>query len=585
MFTLRTFISTVRVRCPLRISTSIRSYSTTPTSTPITRSFEDLKKIELELIDIKSPKSSTISKLNFLVKYNDYISISDINLDSQNYSKFFIHLLNTDINLNEIKGLGRLFKSLPSVSPNGLEIIKNCGILDSTPTATTGKSPSDIFINKYNDKLRLLTIDLLINHNLQMDAYNYCKLFELINPSSKHKLLKYYLKLSKFENFNPIINISPIDLIDSNLIHIYFRELLKIQTYSTEQKLKFYLLIVFKLLKLQDLNVAKYPKFSNNQLHSLNSIFLNLLNNEKSVNYKIYLSYFIKLFPQSIALLENLNLLSTNINQKRPVFIDALPTVNINSDLILNNELPNIEDLSILYSKYLNNQLPNSNQLKTLFKNYLINVRNYQYSESNNHHHPFSKSYHNQSILSTFLTYSFNRKINGFFKPNLTSNLILKYYTNPINHNINLDKQHKKQLESIVNYFSNVKTLNSNLPLSIELLHLFESKNIYLNSSCYTAIIDSFIRLDQFEDAKNFYYFLINHPVYSNILTWNDIIKYSYKYSWTFPDYLFEKEEQKNKVTLVYDPNYLINKLNPDDIIKCIDSLIEEEEMNSNQMG
>jgi hypothetical protein len=563
--------------------------------------FKDFKNFEHELSKIKLSNCTFSEKLKFLLKYSHVLNISDLNIDLNSYDKLFIHLItieNINFNENYIHGIGKLFKLLPIVSNIGIDLIKNCGILNSKFDImdNNNKSSSYVFLNQYNDNLRLLTIDILIQNKYYREAFNYCQLLESLNKDSfdKSQLIKFYLKLSKFKNFNNNNNnLKSIDIIDNSIIPIYLRELIKNGNYSIEKKLEYYLLIIFKLFNLQDLNPNLFPKFNSNQLHSLNTIFLSLLHNQKGVGYNVYLSYYIKLYPKSIPILEQLNLLSTNSNQKKPIFLNDLPNVNIRPELIQSSIYPYMEDLSLLYSKFLHDTFPNKFQLKTLFNNYLNLVKNYQNLENINsssyeiikNPYPFSKFNHDSSILSSFLDYSFNRE-KGFFKPILSSNLILKFYKNLKISQLDyykskFFKSHIKQLQYIIDFLSNVRNSNCDLPLAIEILKNLDNSNIYLHSKSYILIINSLIKLNQFEEAKKFYmFFIYYHPIISKKIQLNQIIPLCDRFKWPLPDSIISNNlnndnNNNNNDLLEFNDMYLSGNLSPEEIIKQLDSITE----------
>lgn len=542
----------------------------------------DLKKFinfENDLNKISIKDSSIDSKINFLLKYNNKLNIFDLNLPINKYSIVFKKLINNyKINFNKIKinGIGTFLKLILKNSINGIELIKNCGILNY-------EDRDLIFKNQYNKNLQLLTISILIDNKFYNDAYHFIKIYDLLNPKN-NDTIKFKFKLSKFNEFNKFFKINSLEIINNNLIHLYLNDLIKSSLYSSEEKIEFYLLILFKYLEL---NKLKNFKNSINQIKILNSKFLLLLNNQISISYSIFLSYFIKLYPNSIQLLKDLCLISTSnsILKNNSPDLNDLPIVNIKNDLIQLNSQPFINDIALLYSKYLNEKLPNRTTTKQLFNLYIKNVKYYQLLNNNNSNnnlipHPFDSKFHDSSILLSFLNYTFNLKI-GLNKPKLSSNLILKFYNNIKTCRINKNQINEFQLLiksfSTYNSSSNIKF---NFIILTKLLNEFNNQNIILNIEIYFNLINLLIKLDFIENAKQIYLFLINHPILSKNIKINHVNELCYRFLWPFPTHLLEIKnlnENGNENSLIkneftFKNDYLIP---PDNLIKLLDLQLE----------
>lgn len=542
----------------------------------------DLKKFinfENDLNKISIKDSSIDSKINFLLKYNNKLNIFDLNLPINKYSIVFKKLINNyKINFNKIKinGIGTFLKLILKNSINGIELIKNCGILNY-------EDRDLIFKNQYNKNLQLLTISILIDNKFYNDAYHFIKIYDLLNPKN-NDTIKFKFKLSKFNEFNKFFKINSLEIINNNLIHLYLNDLIKSSLYSSEEKIEFYLLILFKYLEL---NKLKNFKNSINQIKILNSKFLLLLNNQISISYSIFLSYFIKLYPNSIQLLKDLCLISTSnsILKNNSPNLNDLPIVNIKNDLIQLNSQPFINDIALLYSKYLNEKLPNRTTTKQLFNLYIKNVKYYQLLNNNNSNnnlipHPFDSKFHDSSILLSFLNYTFNLKI-GLNKPKLSSNLILKFYNNIKTCRINKNQINEFQLLiksfSTYNSSSNIKF---NFIILTKLLNEFNNQNIILNIEIYFNLINLLIKLDFIENAKQIYLFLINHPILSKNIKINHVNELCYRFLWPFPTHLLEIKnlnENGNENSLIkneftFKNDYLIP---PDNLIKLLDLQLE----------
>ncbi|KAG0673627.1 hypothetical protein C6P42_002630, partial [Pichia californica] len=451
----------------------------------------------------------------------------------------------------------------------------NCGILNY-------EDRDLIFKNQYNKNLQLLTISILIDNKFYNDAYHFIKIYDLLNPKN-NDTIKFKFKLSKFNEFNKFFKINSLEIINNNLIHLYLNDLIKSSLYSSEEKIEFYLLILFKYLEL---NKLKNFKNSINQIKILNSKFLLLLNNQISISYSIFLSYFIKLYPNSIQLLKDLCLISTSnsILKNNSPDLNDLPIVNIKNDLIQLNSQPFINDIALLYSKYLNEKLPNRTTTKQLFNLYIKNVKYYQLLNNNSNNnlipHPFDSKFHDSSILLSFLNYTFNLKI-GLNKPKLSSNLILKFYNNIKTCRINKNQINEFQLLiksfSTYNSSSNIKF---NFIILTKLLNEFNNQNIILNIEIYFNLINLLIKLDFIENAKQIYLFLINHPILSKNIKINHVNELCYRFLWPFPTHLLEIKnlnENGNENSLIkneftFKNDYLIP---PDNLIKLLDLQLE----------
>lgn len=580
---IRPFRQHLKVSYPFNIFYRLSSTNKITTIDDFNKFLEYQKKLN---VIQSSSKLSLDFKIQFLLSDINNLDISDLNLNIENYEYFLIKLINDyKINFNEsdILGIGKFFKILARNSINGLTLIKNCGILELNSELTT-----EIFIKRYNDKLRLLTIDLLIENKYYTDAIHFIHLYESIHPNlTNPQIVKFKFKLMKINELSNTLNskISALDIIENSLIHIYTRELLKSNNYSIEKKLEYFLLIIFKWF------TCSTTSLSTNQIHLLNSTFLSILYRQVGIPYSIYVSYFIKLYPKSIPTLVELKLLSTSkdFNKYIPI-LDELPTVNIRDELIQSCE-PYMEDLSLLYSKYLHEFLPNRTTTRQLFNLYVENVKKYQKNENRSYLktviHPFSKFHHDTSILTSFINYTFATKVGaGFFKPKVASNMIIKFY-NTVNiahldyNKSTVSKNHDKQLSNVVLYFVNTESKNFNFPIVITILSLINKFNIRLNVEDYIEVLNSLIKLDLMKQAKEFYNFIITDPVVSHQLKPEHISKFCYKYAWPYPEILLRKTEtdilnQHKENTFTYNENYLTGDLSPQTLINYLDSKLAQ---------
>lgn len=570
-------------------------------------------------INNKSQNDLVIDKFNLLFQNLDIIDINDLKLNNYQNIEFFKLLIDKEINFNliEIKGIGKLLKNISNITNHkilGIDLIKNCGILN--PNEKNETIINDIFNYRYNDTLRILTIDTLIQHKKYNDAYKFIELMEKLpinNETINNQLIKYKIKLSKFKNFTHL-KPSIKEILFSNNIHIYLRELIKCTKISNEKKLEYYLLILYKYLKYCKL---KSITITNTQLLSINTTFLSILSKEQGVSYSIFLAYFIKLFPKSIPLLEELNLLTTDdkyresINNNERIHLDDnlkilhindLPNVNIRDDLIMHNTYPYMETLSLLYGKYIPEKCYTRKQIKKCFKDYFNKVYPFQQSEikyllkSNDYKlHPFSINNHDSSILSVFIYYTFHKDIDKLFKPIFTSNYIIKFYEYLIINSLDYSKIrnnhfHIKQLNNIINYFIDTNNLKFNIEIAIKLINVLINHEIYLDKKIYLNLIDSTIKSDMIEDAKKIFDYITNNLIISNQLEWYEISKYCNKYRWKFPNILLKQVENlsieeikqlkigdklnENNESYKFDKNYLSKDLSPEKFVKLLDETL-----------
>lgn len=558
-------------------------------STHVEFTVDSFIELETELSRIKT-SADIDEKINFLLRNHHYVDIFDINLRVDEYPRFFHKLVNdyqVDFNETDILGIGKLLKVLASMpSDRGIALIKNCGILNSK-NGTLETLADDVYINKYNNKLRVLTIDSLLKNKYYREAFRFLKIFETVSPNSK-ETAKYFFKLSKF---NKDIELTPADIIDNSLVHIYLRELLKSDNYTLKEKLEYFLLILYKTLDIQNAPINNLPPLNPNQVHNINTVFLSLLYNQKGVPYSVFVSYFIQLYPKSVDMLIDLNLLSKENPKDNPIFteINSLPNVNIRSELINEHSYPYIEELSMLYSKFLSEKHLNKYQIKTFFKKYCSSVlqfQNFETIDQSNNLHPFSKLNHDSSVLNSFINHTFNNSINGLSKPLLSLNLILKFYNSLEFSNLDYSKSkniknHKHQLQELLNYFLNMKNFNSNIPKAIELLTCLSNVNIYLDIKIYLKLIDSLISISCFEDAKSIYDFVCNNPSLSAKLEPIHISKYCYKYSWPYPAKILAMEhystDNSADISASYNADFLTGNMSPQNLISYLDSMLKSD--------
>lgn len=524
--------------------------------------------------------SSIDHKVSYLLKDNKDVNIAHLHLDRTESPIFFNELIaKHKINFNDIRvhGIGKLMKFLPFMNYTGLVLIKNCGILNSECESQI----DNIYLNRYTDKMRLLTIDILLLYQCYREAYKFVKLYESKVPSSgsSSNLSKYKFKLSKFKNFEDM-SISASEIVENNIVHIYLRELLKSEHYTLSEKFKYYLLILYKTLEV-------YPNLSKTQISSLNSTFFALLYRQKAIPYSIYLSYFVKLYPKSTSLLQELGLLTNDSNSKGPVFIGNLEQVNIRRELVQSKTYPYMEDLSLLFTKYLYENLPNRSQLKTLFKTYIRVVSKYQKTEkflSQNpayifEVHPFSKFFHDSSILSTFVDYCFNERFTSLMKPLTASNLIEKFYAsldiiNVDHYKSKIHHTHISQLDRLVKYFLHIDDPRGDITRAIELVKILTDANIYLSGDTYISVVRALYKLDCIEDGTNLYNYFKDHPQISTRIKQSDISYICCRYKLPYPKPILRENHlrQHDPFSLEFNHGFLKGELAPENIVKRLDS-------------
>lgn len=571
----------------------VRSQSTALTGEhPINASnLTDFLEFEKALQRIKLSNTPLDTKISFLLSHHTKIDISDLNICDEDASAFFSRLVNThsiDFKTTQIRGLGKLLKMLPTVSSSGQVTVKNCGILDPAGNDAV----LETFIHKYNDKLQLLTIDILIANKCYTEACRFLQIYDRLKKD-RHKTIKFHFKLSKFHEFSDSISpkVSAKDIVDNNLLHIYIRELLKSEAFSVEQKLEKFLLILYKWLNLVE--VANLNKPSENQIHIFNTAFLSLLSRQAGIPYSVYLAYFVKLYPKSIPMLQELSLLSvpsssfTSSYKAYAPLLSELPQVNIRRELIQSSQ-PYMEDLSMLYSKFFHEKFPNRAYTKTLFKEYHSLVSRYQKKETSKlvphsirFKHPFSRYNHDSSILSAFINHTFENPT-GLLRPKLTSNIVEKFYSELKFSHIDYyksknHKSHISQLSSLVRFFADTKNPSCDISKALNLLKLFTFENILLDIKVYLLLIDSLIKLDFLEDAKKMYLFVSQHPILSNRLTKEKVAPLCYRYSWPYPEQLLIFPSTLQNQCFTYNRDYLSGDLSPSALIEYLDSSIESQ--------
>lgn len=529
-----------------------QSHNDKLTSNDMTYQFLELEN-QLSIPNLKLER-----KAQLLLSNPQYLDVFDIDLQPNELKSFFTLLIKYNINFNKIRimGIGKIMKLLPINTPNGIQLIKNCGILNPK----TQDDINNVFINLYNSKMKLLTISLLIQYRRYSDAAHFLSLCD--SSLDNNQLIKYKFKLQKFINYN--YNITASQIIESNIIHLYLKELSKSNSFTLKQKFEYYLLTVFKVLSL---NPSYFT--SGNQIMSLNSTFLSLLYHQPGINYTIFYAYFITLYPNAEKTIEKLGL-------KPDV---EIPKINIRSELI-QQSLPYLEDLALLYSKYFHEIHPSKNHLKKLFRNYLTSVISYQYNEIasiSNQHHPFSKFNHDNSILSTFIDYTFTNQPFALFKPKLISNLIIKFYTSLkisyIDHKKSfISFTHKQQLQNLIEYLLNPKKTEFDLEKALLLIQLLSNHNIYLHGSTYMKIIEALVKLDFNEYAKSYYIFFANDPMISSQLSHKDVAVYCNRFKWPYPKY---SNSMTSPETPEFNEDYLSGNLAPEKIITSLNEYIK----------
>lgn len=541
--------------CFIRVNYStVNKNNNIQSNTPL----NDKPNISNKVINFDNKIDSFDDKIKFLLYNNNEITINDLNLSNSQIDHFFLKLINDyKINFNDtsIIGINRLIKLLPYNSKYGDEIIKNCGILDSDQIL-------DTFKFKYNDILRILTIDILIERKLYNDAFEFMKVYESLPNFNKSKLIKWKLKLLKFNEFQEKISINCNDLVNSNLIHVYLRELLKNGNYTTSQKFEYYLIIIFKTFALN-------KDLTQNQIHTFNTTFLTLLLKQDGISYNVFLAYFISLFPNSKELLISLHLLD---NER----LQNLPVVNIRKECI-QNDYPYILDLGLLYNKYLNSIKPHKSSFKLLFKTYLKQVQKHQLNNTGNSiKHPFDKNFHDTTILTQFLGYILKR---DFPKPILSTNIIIKCYKNLKFSNIDFYRltnhpNHKNMLSSLFNFLINIDHIYSNISIGLDIMKLLSDLNIYLNGNCYLNLINSLARLDFPTDAEKVYFWILENNQITCQLNRDEVLKIARQNKFPAPkdDVLFLDDLTKANKIFTYNKDYLLKSLSPKELIDELDN-------------
>lgn len=568
------YFNKIRIQKCLIFTISLKRFNSISTKNDL----NNFLKFENNLNSINNSNNLDL-KIKFLLNNYNKLNILDLNIPNEKLDLFYLKLINNyNLNFNDynLKGIGSFLKLLVKNSINGINIVKNCGLISNN---NNNNNRDEIYKFNYSLKLQLLTINLLIEYKYYNDAYHFIKIFNSIHPNlNNSNLTKFKFKLSKFKEFKNL-QINSNQLIDSNLVHLYCNELIKSNNYLIDKKLEYFLLILFKYINLKNL---KNEKLSLNEIKLFNSNFLLILKNQNSISYTIFLSYFIKLYPNSIDLLKKLCLINSNnsILKNKSPNLNNLLNVNIKNDLIQLNQQPFIFDLSLLYSKFLNEKLFDRSSTKQLFDLYIKNVKLFQSNNlinNNYNYHPFNEKFHDSSVLLSFLNYSFNSN-KGLNKPKLSSNLIINFFKNLKISKIN--KLQIKEFELIINYFNNLNNFKFNSIILFNLINEFNKQNIFLNINIYFNLINSLIKLNFINEAKKIYLFLINNPFLSNLIEINHINSLCYKYSWPYPIHLLDKNLLNNSLLpnyYNYNKDYLINYLSPDDLIKNLDLKLEEE--------
>lgn len=553
-------------------------------------SLTEFLEFERALQRVKHAKTPLDTKVRFLLSHHSRVDISDLNIGGEDAPAFFSMLVNAhsmDLKTTDIRGLGKLLKMLPTVSPRGLETVKNCGILDPA-----GNAAVDTFTHRYDDRLQLLTIDILITNKCYAEACRFLQIYDRLKKD-RQKTIKYHFKLAKFHEFSDSVSpkVSAKDIVDNNLVHLYIRELLKTESLSLEQKLEKFLLILYKWLNLVEIADLKRP--SENQIHIFNTAFLALLSRQVGIPYSVHLAYFAKLYPKSVPMLQELSLLSvpssssSTLSKAYAPLLSELPQVNIREELIQSSQ-PYMEDLSMLYSKFFHEKFPNRAYTKTLFKEYHSLVSRYQKKETSKlvphsirFKHPFSRYNHDSSILSAFINHTFENPT-GLLRPKLTSNIVEKFYSELKFSHIDYyksknHKSHISQLSSLVRFFADTKNPSCDISKALNLLKLFTFENILLDIKVYLLLIDSLIKLDFLEDAKKMYLFVSQHPILSNRLTKEKVAPLCYRYSWPYPEQLLIFPSTLQNQCFTYNRDYLSGDLSPSALIEYLDSSIESQ--------
>ena len=587
---------------------SLNNYRNTSTSTSTSSSISTPKE-QIDIFKVLEVEKSlervrnsvfVNEKADLILQHPQIIDIYDLQLDACQCIPFFNYLVQqrkTNFNSIKLLGMGKLLKLVANTEYDGhkgVDLIKNCGILDTNSV----EDAKNIFVTHYNEMMRLVTIDILLANGCYREAYEFMQLCENLpgNASVNPSFIKFKFKLSRFEEFRNIVP-TPKELIDNDLIHIYLREIMKLSNLPVEKALEYFLLVTFKFFELRQLQHS--PPIPSRVIHPINTIFLSLLQRQHGISFQVYLAYFIKLFPQSIRMLKDLKILRASTNKSiLSTSLEDLPQVNICDELILKDSLPYMEDLALLYEKFLDEKYLTRNQLNSMFKIYLQNVTTFQAAETvlntSDTNHPFSKYNHDPSILSKFINYAFNQRLNKLYKPMLTSNMILKFYEScrvsaPDIYKSKTHRNHIKQLNQLVEYFIDVENPKCNLDVAMKLIDSLSRRNINLNSEVYLKLLDSLTRLAMIGEARKVYDHISETSAISRNVSWKQLIPYAYRFKWNYPTFLLAQVSdipiekisldhiEPDSGLLTYSDEILVNgPLKPELVIAELDEQISQ---------
>lgn len=483
------------------------------------------------------------NKLNLKLNLNSDVlfKVSQLFVANDKIYEFYSILINLNSykNLNS-KIISKIRYDLINGSKKSKELIyfysafKNVDLKDKMLNLYSFELLNQILINhiKLDDNLKSkFYMDLLVSkfsteesktqHNKSL-LYNSIMYYSIIFGNYKNSIMI----LNKMNEFNVKIT--------SKLIHILITSLRKKKLYKS----------CFELFRI-------LPTFLPNLDNDSKAVFINeffSLLREKFDDPKILLAHFVTIFPNSVKLLNDLNLLNPIINNKGGKLKDLslLQTASINEFYIINSN-PTINNLTELYLSLFNyilsdHELNNPAFFSKLFDSFIKTSKSIQ--SENLKGFAISSNKLDESILNIFL----KKMLNDFNKPSLALKMTKTYLTN-----LDLKRFNPQFLVYLFHKYNEHGTYYNEL---IEILKFFK---IELSLRLIIAnVLKSYNRGD-IKQSKEWYDLFLNGE-YN--LTDRRFIKFIYKNKWEFPknfnykllEYLNLQENPNNKE---YNYDYL----------------------------
>lgn len=378
---------------------------------------------------------------------------------------------------------------------------------------------------------------------------------------------------SKFNDFDLIIN----DLNKYNDKTLFLKSSIPLIDYFSKMH------DLSSFLKLTD-RIIELNKTRNNErlILFINHYFLKFLIKQKNenVNFKIILSYFLKLFPNSIELILNLGLfgdnykISNKLNDKeeklnlfKENFLNNLDDPSIRDELILKDSLPLLSTLTILIKEFLITTKFDINLINDkIINNYIEQVIYIQSLEKGGdntdkfiEYHPFNSKNHTSQIIDIVIYYcNLDKKYNIGY-------MILMNF-------LNRSEEFKTVFTSTKNINQLIYRLSSiDLKKSVELIDKLENdKRLKLSSLIYFNLMIKLFKLGYKDDALKIFKKLINNTTDSKIL------QNSSKFGKLLINYNYELPSFKN-----FKKN--INKKLQSNITELSNRIIENDESNKSE--